>query len=186
MTRLESGLTATVDCMDSTSPTPLLPQSVLEIAMIQKQKRVSHSDSWQKYAPPLPNKLECLEEAFNSLFPIVRFCPHLGFKAKFQQECTHEGHYTGANSWNCRCWQSKRFTNIFGRYIDGLCQQLPTRLTGTKIKNRAYGFRRYNRRLFFKLRRHPRVDPEYYEETEQRWYFDLNNKKLILLGERQI
>ena len=156
--------------------------------MIRDQSGISQNNLWRKYAPPLPNEPKCLEQAFNSLFPIVHFCPHLGSRAKFPEKCTHKGHTLQADRWQCPCCQSTRFRNIFGRYIDAIYQdtQLPSELTGTKIKNRAYGFRRWKRRLYFKLRRHPRVDYESYEETEQRWYYELDKKELILLGERQL
>lgn len=143
---------------------------------------------FQKYAPPLPNDFKLLEEAFYALYPVVHFCPHLGSKAKFPQECTHDRKKLESHNWECNCCQSRRFRNIFGRYIDFLYQgiQLPTDLTGTKIKNRAYGFRRRERRLYFKLRRHPRADYEYYVETEQKWCFDPENKELTLLGETRL
>lgn len=153
--------------------------------MVKQKNLISQNELWRKYAPPLSNKLE---EAFNSLFPIVHFCPHLGSRAKFPGECTHESHTSQADEWECPCCQSRRFRNIFGRYIDTIHQatQLPTELTGTKIKNRAYGFRRWGARLYFKLRRHPRVDREYYAEIEQRWCFEPDKKELVLLDEKRI
>lgn len=148
--------------------------------------KVRETSIWQKYAPPLLNELERLGEAFYALFPIVRFCPHLGSRAEFPQECTHEEHHNSIDSWKCRCCQSRRFRNIFGRYIYFLHPQLPTELTGMKIKNRAYGFRKWKDRLYFKVRRHPRANYEYYVETEQSWLFDLRSKDLTLLREREL
>lgn len=155
---------------------------------MKHEERASQKEIWRKYAPPLPNEFGCLQDAFDSLFTIVHFCQHLGSRVKFPEKCTHEGHSLRLDRWECRCCQSTRFRNIFGRYIDALYQgtQLQTNLTGTKIKNRAYGFRRWKRRLYFKLRRHPSVDDEYYAETEQQWCFDLDKRELILLGETRL
>ena len=155
---------------------------------MERDERASRSGIWRKYAPPLANELGILEEAFNSLFPLVCFCQHLGTRAKYPEKCTHNDHVLQVDRWNCRCCQSTRFGNIFGRYVDALHEgtQLPTSLTGTKIKNRAYGFRKQKRRLYFKLRRHPGLNHEYYAETEQRWCFDVDDKELFLLSETRL
>ena len=131
--------------------------------MGKRRVSIGQIGTWQKYAPPLPNELGCLEEAFYALVPIVNFCAHLGSKAKLLAECTHEEHRAGACSWECRCCQSRRFRSIFGSYIDFLCPQLPTELTGTKIKHRAYRFGRRTELLYFRVRRHPRLDYEWNE-----------------------
>lgn len=158
------------------------------MAVLEHNKRASRSQIWRKYAPPLPNELRLLEEAFYSLFPIVCFCQHLGARAKYLEECTHDDHVSKGDNWKCRCCQSRRFRNVLGRYIDALYQskELPTKLSGTKIKNRAYAFRKQKSRLYFSLRRHPALDSEYYRETEQRWCFDFDRKQLDLMTERVI
>jgi hypothetical protein len=110
--------------------------------MGKKELTMSQISIWQKYAPLLPQERERVEEAFFALFPVVHFCHHLGFRADSLQECTHERHTLSSDSWECHCCQNRRFRNIFGRYIDFLYKdmQLPTELTGTKMKNRAYRF----------------------------------------------
>lgn len=146
--------------------------------------RDSRYELFQKYAPPLPNDTTLLEEAFYTLFPIGHFCSHLGTRAKSLERCNHKRHKPGFPRWDCRCCQSGRFRNIFGRYIDSMNLDIPTGLTGTKIKNRAYRFMRRGRRLYFGIGRHPRYDREYYLAIEQTWRFDLETQKLTLLKEK--
>ena len=156
--------------------------------MTKQEKQTISDNPWLRYAPPLSNKLEDLEEAFNSLFPIVRFCSHMGSRAKFLEECIHPTHTLQMQPWKCPCCQSRRFRNIFSRYV-AVCSRtpyLPTALTGEKINNRAYGFSKRKGCLYFNVRRHPRVDREYYMETEQRWLFNPQNKELIIVKEKPL
>ena len=141
---------------------------------------------FQKYAPPLPNDPVLIEEAFHALYGIVRLCAHLDYKAKFPNPCIHHHNKKQeTHNWQCRCCQSIRFRSIFGRYIDALygSKELPSKITGTKIKGRAYGFRKWKRCFYFKIRRHPVEGPEYYRETEQSWCFDLDRKELALVAQ---
>jgi hypothetical protein len=156
--------------------------------MGKKELRMSQISIWQKYAPLLPQERERLEQAFFALFPIVHFCHHPGSRATFPEECTDKHHPLGSYSWGCRCCQTRRFRNIFGRYIDFLCEDMhiPTELTGTKIKNRGYRFFKRKQCLYFSIRRHPVLDYESYLETEQRWRFDTQGKKFTLLTEKTI
>src|SRR5882724_2564283 len=144
--------------------------------------------AWQRFAPPLPNDHGCLEQAVRSLFPIVRFCSHRGAGVRFPTMCNHPGHQREVEDWRCRCCQTGRFRNILGRYVDVLTQgrMLPTALTGTKMKNRAYRFVKRGSRLYFSIRRHPKHDEEVYSEIEQRWCFDLQSRAFVLEKEKHL